>query len=259
MWVSVLVLALWMATADPVRLIIATFLVSHEKPLRNLVAYWLGGAGGGIITSVVVIVFLRDIAAPVMHAFTSTVSNLTGGYVRIVLGLVALMLAARVGSRMLRRQVVGMPMDTVTTSSVALAPRPSAMEQFRSGLQRFTPPAITRFSARIWETLGSGSPKVSFAAGIMTAMPPVEHQAALTTIMAADESLGAQLGASIMFVLLVMAALEIVLVSYFLAPAKTQNFVLRLQSWMVSVSKKLFPLTAGAAGVMLILSGLGGI
>ncbi|OBJ55159.1 GAP family protein [Mycobacterium asiaticum] len=259
MWATVLVLALWMATNDPVRMLIATFLVTRERPLQNMVAYWLGGAGAGIVTSIAVIFFLRDLAAPLMHSFTDTVSDLTGGYVRIALGVIALLFAARIAAQMLRRQAVGVPMDAITPSAVALAPRPSFVEQFRTLLQRLTPPPIARFSANLWHLLASGSPKVSFVAGIMTALPPVEHQAALTAILASHEGLGAQLGASLMFVFVVMAALEIVLVSYVLSPARTQSWIAKLQNFMRTFGRKLFPIMAAGAGVMLVFSGIGGL
>lgn len=259
MWATVLVLAIWMATNDPVRLVIATFLVTRERPLPNLIAYWVGGAGGGIVASIAVIVFLRDYAMPIMHSVTATVADLTGGYVRIGLGIVALLFAAKIGANMLRRQPVGVPMDAVTPSAVAIAPRPPVMEQVRALARRLTPPVIARTSARVWHALGSGSPKVSFVAGIMTALPPIEHQAALTTIMASHESLGAQLGASIMFVLVVMATLEIVLVSYLVSPTKTEHGIARLQTFTRTFGSKLLPLMAAGTGVMLIFTGMGGI
>lgn len=259
MWATVFLLALWMATNDPVRMIIATFLVTRERPLPNLVAYWVGGAGAGIVVSIAVIFFLRDLAAPIMYSVTSTVQDLTGGYVRIALGVIALMFAAKIAAQMLRRQPVGVPMDAVSPSAVAVQSRSPLLEQVRMVLERLTPPAISRLSARIWQALGSGSPRVSFVAGIMTALPPIEHQAALTTILASHEGLGAQLGAAIMFVLVVMATLEVVLVSYVLSPMRTKNGIARLQNFTRTFGKKLFPLMAASTGVILIFSGMGGI
>ncbi|WP_186274630.1 GAP family protein [Mycobacterium kubicae] len=248
-----------MATNDPVRLVIATFLVTRERPLPNLIAYWIGGAGAGIVVSVAVIFFLRDIAAPMMYSVTSTVGDLTGGYVRVALGVIALLFAVKIAAQMFRRQLVGVPMDAVNPSAVTLQPRTSVVEQLRIALQRLTPPAITRLSARIWHALGAGSPRVSFVAGIMTALPPIEHQAALTTILASHEGLAAQLTAAIMFVLVVMATLEVVLVSYLVSPVKTKNGIARLQNLTRTFGRKLFPLMAGSTGVVLIFSGMGGI
>jgi hypothetical protein len=47
MWVTVLVLGL-MAATDPVRIGIAALLISRPRPLRNLLAFWLGGMATGI-------------------------------------------------------------------------------------------------------------------------------------------------------------------------------------------------------------------
>lgn len=265
MWVTVLMLALWMST-DPFRLFIGGFLVSRPKPLQNLIAYWFGGMVGGLVASLFVIVLLRDFALPIMKTVTATVSDFTGGYVRVALGVLALMFAAQFAARMVvvARQQVGVPMDAAGPSSVALQARPvqnrpAFAEQIRAGLQRLTPPAVTRFTSKIMSTLGSGNPRVSFVAGLMTALPPMEHQAALTAIMASGAGVGEQLTASMMFVVVVLLALEIILVGYLFKPAKTEALVERLREWMRSAGQKLLPVTTAAAGVFLVYTGIGAI
>lgn len=259
MWATVLLLAIWMATNDPFRLVVAGFLVTRERPLPNLIAYWVGGAGGSIVACFAVIFFLRDVAAAPMHAVTSTVSDMTGGYVRIALGIIALLFAARFAAQMSWHQPVGMPMDAVSPSVVALQPRTSPIEQLQTLVHRLIPPAVSRYSTRIWASLGSASPRVAFVAGLVTAMPAIELQAALTTILASHQSLGAQLGASVMFVLVVMASLEAILIGYLVAPQRTKNGIARVQNFNRAIGRKLFPFIAGAGGVMLIFSGVGGI
>jgi hypothetical protein len=258
MWATVFVLALWMAT-DPVRLIIATFLVSRPRPLQSLFAYWAGGVVGGVASSVGVLIALRDVATPILHDITSFVAACTGGYVRVALGVIALLFALRVGAGMLRQQPAGVAMDAASPSAVALEPRPSRLLQFRTTLQQHTPEALTRLTARIWHALEDGSPRVAFVAGLATALPPIEYQAALTTILASGAAIGAQLGASIMFLVVVLAAVEIVLVSYVVAPEKTQAFILKMQNWMRAVGGKLLPVSSAVAGVFLVFSGMGAI
>lgn len=258
MWATVFMLALWMAT-DPVRLFIATFLVSRPRPLQSLFSYWVGGMVGGVASSVGVLIALRDVATPILHDITSFVAACTGGYVRITLGVVALLFALRIGAGMLRPQPVGMAMDTATTSAVALEPRPSRIVQLRATLQRYTPEALTRLTALVWHALEGGSPRVAFVAGMATALPPVEYQAALTTILASGAGIAAQLGASIMFLVVVLAAVEIVLVSYVAAPDKTQAFILKLKNWMRVVGRKLLPVSTAMIGVFLMYSGMGAI
>jgi hypothetical protein len=258
MWATVLMLALWMAT-DPVRLIIATFLVSRPRPLQSLFAYWLGGVVGGVASSVGVLIALRDVATPILHDITSFVAACTGGYVRVALGVLALLFAARIAARMLKRQPVGVPVSVAATSTVALQPRPSRIVQLRTALRQYTPPVLSRLTASVWHALETGSPRVAFVVGMATALPPIEYQAALTTILASGAAIGAQLGASIMFLVVVLAAVEIVLISYVAAPHKTQAFILQLQNWMRAVGRKLLPVSSAVAGVFLVYSGMGAI
>jgi Sap, sulfolipid-1-addressing protein len=258
MWAIVLMLALWMAI-DPVRLVVATFLISRPRPIKSLFAYWLGGMVGGVASSVGVLIALRDIATPILHDITSFVAACTGGYVRVALGVLALLFAVRIGARMLRREPVGVAMDVAATSAVALQPRLSRIVHLRTALQQHTPEALIRLTTSVWHALEEGSPRVAFVAGLATALPPIEYQAALTTILASGAAIGAQLGASIMFLVLVLAAVEIVLISYVAAPEKTQVFILQLQNWMRAVGGKHIPVSSAVVGVYLVFSGMGAI
>lgn len=268
MWFTVLMLALWMST-DPVRIFIGTFLVSRPNPLQNLISYWLGGMTGGLVASLFVIVLLRDFALPIMKTVTASVSHFTGGYVRVVLGVLALMLAVKLAVNLVAkaRQRVGIPMNTtVSASSAAVSPgalqtrpslaRPSLAQRQRALVQRCTPEVLTRFSTGIMDTLGSGSPRLSFVAGLLTALPPVEHQAALTAIMASGAGVAEQMSASIVFVLVVLTTLEVIFITYWLAPSKTQQIIGTMQTWIRSTGQKLLPFTATVGGVFLLYTGL---
>jgi hypothetical protein len=100
---------------------------------------------------------------------------------------------------------------------------------------------------------------VVFVARLATAWPPVECQPALTTIFASGAAIGAQLCASIMFLVVVLAAVEIVLISYLVAPEKAQAFILQLQNRMRAVTGKLLPVSSAATGVFLVFGGMGAI
>jgi hypothetical protein len=256
MWVTVLFLALWMAT-DPVRLVIATYLISRPQPLQSLFAYWLGGIVGGVASSVGVLIALRDIATPILHDMTSFVAACTGGYVRIALGVLALVFAAWIGARMLRP--VGQAIDVAATSALAPQPHPSHIEQLRTALQPYIPDIFIRLTASVWRAFEAGSPRVVFVAGLATALPLIEYQAALTTILASRAAIAVQLGASIMFLVVVLAAVEIVLISYVAAPEKTKTVMVHLQNWMRAARGKIVPVSSAAAGVFLLCSGISAI
>jgi Sap-like sulfolipid-1-addressing protein len=253
MWAAVLMLALWLAT-DPLRLLIAIFLISRPRPIQSLFAYWLGGMVGGLISSIVVLIALRDVATPILHDITSFISAYTSGYVRVALGVLALLFAAWIGARMLRREPVGF-----LASSTVAPPRPSRILHLRTTLQQYAPEALSRRAASVWRGLEDGAPRVAFVVGLATALPPIEYQAVLTTILASEASVGEQLGASVMFLVIVLATVEIMLISYVMAPEKTRALILELQNQMRALRGKLLPVSSAVAGVFLVFSGMGSI
>ncbi len=62
---------------------------------------------------------------------------------------------------------------------------------------------------------------VAFVAGLALATPPVEYLAALITILASTATVGAQVGAALMFTLVAFTVVEVPLIGYLTTPAKT--------------------------------------
>jgi Sap-like sulfolipid-1-addressing protein len=244
MWATVLVLALWMAT-DPARVAIAALLISRPRPLLNLGAYWLGGITSGVGTGVVILLLLREFVPTILQDLSSTVAIFTSGYVRITLGVLALVFAALISVGFLMRQHARVAVGGAAPS--ALAEQPS------------TPTALTRITARAQRVWQTGHPGVAFVAGLGSALPPVEYMVALTTILASGAALGEQLGAAVMFTVVVLVMIEMPLISYLATPAKTQALVLQLQNWMRAHSRRLLAIMAAVAGIFLVTTGMGSV
>jgi hypothetical protein len=87
-------------------------------------------------------------------------------------------------------------------------------------------------------------------------MPPVEFLVALGVIVASGAAVGAQLGAVVMYTVVVLALIEVPLVSYLVTPAKTQAMMLRLHSWVRAYRRQIFVAIATVGGLLLLTSGI---
>src|ERR1700724_3665114 len=107
MWGTVLVMALW-ASIDPARLGIGVVLISRPRPVHNLFAYWLGGMTVGVADSLGVLI-LPYVPPVIMQHIRSTIAIFAGGYTRIALGVLMLLIAAVVLAGFPARQRAEVP------------------------------------------------------------------------------------------------------------------------------------------------------
>lgn len=244
MWGVVLVLAVGAAT-DPVRFGIAVLLFSRPEPLLNLLAYLLGGVATGIAASLGFLILLRDFATTFTHYVTSAVSIFTGGYVKIAIGVLAVLIAARMAVGFSARQRAVVP--ALAGDPPPLVPQPRA------------PTAFSQLLARLRDMFEGGSLWVAFAFGIASATPPVEYLLALTAILASKAAIGTQLSAAVMYSVVVFAVIEIPLVSYLATPTRTQAVMLQLHNWVRARRRWITTAMLAFMGVMLVATGMGSV
>ncbi|TVS86232.1 GAP family protein [Mycobacterium helveticum] len=231
-------IVLWMALVtapDPVRMGIAILLISRPRPLLNLFAFWLGGMTTGAVAGLTALLVLRDALPALVHDMTATTARFTGGHGQIVVGVLALSIAA-IGAM---RRPARVP--------VAAASLP----------QSSTPTAFSRLVSRARNTLGSGNPWVAFVVGLGQATPPVQYLTALTAILASGAAFATQLGAAVAFTAVTLVLVEIPLVSYLVAPAKTEAITLQAHGWMRTHSRRILVVSAGVLGVVMLAQGTG--
>jgi hypothetical protein len=212
--------------------------------MLNLLAYWLGGMAAGIGFGVVALVLLRDSLPALVHTTSSTLASCTGGHVKLVIGVLALLVAAVNAARMAqqRRQVLvgggGPP---------ALMPQPT------------TPTMFSRLAAWARRLLEGGNPWVSFAAGLNQATPWVEYLVAFSVIAASGAALGVQFCAVAEFTIVIFAFVELPLVCYLVKPAQTERIVLAVHNWMLAQRRGILVVGAGVLGVFMLASGMGNV
>jgi hypothetical protein len=180
-----------------------------------------------------------------MEDVRSTVARFTGGYFQIAIGVLALLIAALVSAGFPAGQHAGAPMYGGAPSAQVLQPT--------------TPTAFSRLTARVRHALQGGNPLVAFVIGLVSTMPPVDYLVVLIVIVSSGAAIRAQLSAVVMFTVVVLALVEVPLVSYLVMPAKTQTAVLQLQNWAVTQRRRILIVVPAVAGVLLVTAGIGSI
>lgn len=228
MWGTVLPIAVWLSL-DPTRLVIGGILMSRPRPRHNLLAYWWGGLTAGLAPAAGAFVLLRESPPTVMEDARTTVMRFTGAYFQIAIGALALVIATAVWAYR------GAP------SSPAMPPS--------------RPTAPARLTARIRRALQGGNPWVAFGVGLVTTMPLADYLVVLIIIVSSKAAIGAQLGAVVIFTVVVLALIEVPLVSYLVAPAQTARAMAQLQRWSAAHRRRLLIAAPALAGTMLLAAG----
>src|SRR4051794_6575848 len=98
---SVLGLAL-LGSLNPVRLGVTLLLISRQRPVRNLLLFWVGCLTGSCLAILFPLVLLNVIPALESHAhsWANPATNSSFGYVQVGLGVLALTIAALIAVRL---------------------------------------------------------------------------------------------------------------------------------------------------------------
>ncbi len=271
MWGSLLGLAL-LLTLHPVRLGVILLMISRPRPMQNLFAYWAGCAIAGFYTLLVPLVVLH--VTPVFDSFVMKfahpTANSTIRHVEIGMGALTLVIAAALGVRFATRQLAhpkgrhGAHQEASGTSTlVPDSNTPTAI----SRLLGTTPDAATeggssvirRLLRRVRSAWENGSVWVAFVIGVAIMGPSLDGAVfVLAIIVASGASFGVQITAAMTFVIAMLTIEEIILVSNLARPAKTQQFLRRLQDWAQAHRRKLTVAILAVVGVSLITQGMGG-
>jgi len=237
---AVIVLSL-LAAIDPVRIGITALLISRPRPMRNLLAFWLGGMAAGIGAALAILLFLRGVTVSVMKVVVSATSCPIMTYLQVAIGALAVSFAALLVARFWSRQRPPVPVTAGESSVLLLEPN--------------TPPESTRPSIR--GRLAGGSLLVAFVAGVALATPPVEYMAAILAIVASEPAAAAQVCAALVFAVVAFSVVEVPLITYLTAPAQTLAVVRRMNEWISERPQAIPAVVFGSVGALLLISGMG--
>ncbi|MBV8346666.1 MAG: GAP family protein [Mycolicibacterium sp.] len=221
---------------DPVRIGIAALLISRPRPMLNLFVFWLGGMAAGIAAASIVLLFLRNFALSVLRVVVSAISSPIVAHIQLAVGVLAVIVAARIWAR----ERVPVPVTGGEGSVLVRRPKTTGSNLLS-----------------IRGQLEGGSLVVVFVAGLALATPPVEYLAAIIAILASGGTAAAQVGAALMFTLVAFTVVEVPLISYLAAPAKTLAIVQRLNHWIIARRRAIPAVLVGAIGFVLLATSMG--
>lgn len=100
---------------------------------------------------------------------------------------------------------------------------------------------------------------MAFAVGLLSTVPPVDYLVVLIMIVSSRAAIGTQLGAVVIFTLVVLVLVEVPLVSYLVMPAKTQAAMLQLEKWALPHRRRILIVVPAVVGLMLVTAGVSSI
>lgn len=250
MWTLVVVFGLGMAI-DPVRIGLAVLILSQRNPFRNLMAFWLGGIAAGVAVGLAALVLMRDLTLTALHfladvftKFRAATVIFSGGRLQIAFGVLAFVMLAvmTVRARAATRLSVGGADVGGGNVATLVEERPANVFQ--------------RLGARSQEILSGDRLWPAFFVGLSSSFPPYEGWVVVAVIGASGTAVGTQFGALMLFMLVLLAVIEIPLLCYLAVPAKTHAVMERVHGWMRTYRLQISQAIISCTGVILLFQGV---
>ncbi|TDZ96692.1 hypothetical protein CCUG60885_02836 [Mycobacteroides salmoniphilum] len=259
-WGLLLAMAIMFAV-NPVLLAIIVLMMARPQPVQNLAAYWMGSmivSLAGLLIPLMVLhiapsvrTFVEDMATP-GNSITTRVANLGMGV--LMLSIAALMAARSVRQRMRVRVSAGdisaQTPDSQLPSPIT-SPFGTLQDEDAEGGSVFR--RLLRHLQKAWE---NGALWVAFVFGLAGLPPPMLVVFVLTPIVASGSPIGTQVIAVILFVFGMFTVVEITLVSYLVAPAKTLAVLRPLHDWALAHRRQMLITIFSVAGIIQVVNGI---
>ncbi len=222
---SIFVLAL-AAMFTPTLLAAVTVMMLLPNPKRLMLGYLLGALLTSITAGLLIVFSLHGSGS------VSTAKHTLGPVEDIVIGLVALLVAFVLGTG--RDAPLQQRRQRKREAKEAEGPKESWPERM----------------------LGRGSPRVTFAVGVVLTFPGVSYLTALDRMAKLDATSTELVLMVIAFCLVQQLLLEVPLLGYAIAPEKTQDRVTRFRAWLGHNGRRIGIRFAAVIGVLLIARGV---
>lgn len=249
----------FLSALNPVRLALTLLVVSRPRPVQNVVAFWLGCLAGSV-PGVVVPLTLVHVTGMTGSVPKGGEANSTIQHIQIGAGVFALTIAVVLGMRLLKRRrerarlVAGGDTSTLVSDGNAierlLGRGRDEPTQGGSMLRR-----LLRRAQTAWD---DGSLWIAFVIGLVCGGPqPDVSLFVVAIIVASGAAIGTQIAAAAVFVVGTMGIIEIILVSYLIAPQKTLAVLRRIHDWSSAHRQQILVAIFTVIGVALLANGLG--
>lgn len=297
MWGSVLGLA-FLAGLNLVRIGLTLLVISRPRPVRNVLAFGAGCLTGAIPVVVIPLILLNltGVFTSFTQGATIPATNSVVRHLQAGVGVVALTLAVVITVRGLKRrrrqaQLLSQPggqarqerpgMDgTISTltsdssgpsaNSSLLSRAPEAPSEHTTAFRRMMHRAqdvpaegastFRRLLHRAHNAWENGSLWVAYAVGLTFGGPPPGEGLFLFAIIATSgATVGMQVAAAAVYLVGMLAVIELVLVGYLAAPARAHAVLNRLNDWTMAHRQRVLVAIFAIVGSALLATGLGAI
>lgn len=259
MWGSVLGLGI-LAALNPVRLGLALLMISRPRPAPNLLAYWVGGLTVCVpeLLAPLLLLNFTSVFGSAGHGSAPTASS-TLPHIQIGLGVLGLAIAALMAVRFSGRRRVAARASSAGAELPPSGPESQiAMPRFLSRAGEVSADdgsALRRLLHRAHRAWEKGSLWIAWLIGL--ASVPVDGVLfILAIIVASRAAIATQVSASIAFVLLMYSVVEMILVGYVAAPARTQALLRQLHDWVRAYHRQILVTVFTVVGVSQLAQGL---
>ncbi len=263
MWGSLLGLAL-VISLNPMLLAFILLIIARPRPVQNLFFYWAGALSVNLPLFLVPLALLHMTTGFASFADgLATPTEASSGTVQpypIGLGVVFLTISAVMVVRPRLRERANSRASGGDVSAASLdSPAPTTGMPSQDGNAKTKAikvlSAIQRLYERLTELWDGGALWVAFVFGMMYLPSATLVLLIDTTIIASGAGLGEQVIAAIAFVVGFLAVLEIVLISYLVAPTKTEAVLRPLHEWARTYNRQILIVFFALIGIWQLVRG----
>lgn len=240
MWGTVLVMAA-VAAADPLRIGVVAYMLSRAHPIRLLMPFFVVAFSINVVVGAAVIFVFRD-ASPGDGGAGSPVLEITGG-------VLALCLAAMSATGLLEALLRRLRRNRTAVGAGAGAHETAAPPTLDSL------PIVSKLPDGIKAGLRGDAGWAAGLLGLTNGFPTPYYLAAMAAALTSGTAVGEQMAALVAFNIVGFLAALVPLISFWVAPQATRDYVERLYEAMKSRQRLVITVIAAAVGVFFI--GLG--
>jgi hypothetical protein len=216
------------AACYPTLLAAVTVMLFLPNPKRLMFGYLLGAYTTSITLGMLIVFSIGDSAA------VSTTKSTISPAQNLVLGALLLIVAAALG----------------TGRDEGVKKRRAERKEAKTDPDEEEKTPLTE------RLLGSGSPRVTFAAGLLLSFPGLTYLVGMHRIADLDAPDASKVLLVIFFCLMQQLLLELPLLGYVFAPEATQSRVERFRAWLARNGRRGAVIVAGTLGSLLVLRGV---
>ncbi|MUL82876.1 MULTISPECIES: GAP family protein [unclassified Mycolicibacterium] len=265
MWGDILGMAL-LVSLNPVLLGFILLVISRPRPVQNLLAFWVGSLIVNIPTFVVSVLVLHSVPsfASVAQDLVTPEPGSTIKPFQFVSGVVCVVIAAVLALRLRMRKRVDQaaPVSAGGNSPVlVMEPDQPAVGEGPVGRIRGAVADLAatgrRLMSRAHDAWEGGALWVALVFGLCYIAPPPLVLMVATMVVGSGAPIGAQLVISIAFVFGMLAVFELALLSYAVAPARTQAVLQPLHEWTRHHRQLVLLVLFAVVGLWQVVTGAG--